>query len=69
MFLTFFLEQGVLCLLGCLAACGILALVGTGGLFQWLAVAGFAVCYLLGSALSVWLVGRIHLMSLLSERE
>lgn len=68
-FLTFFLEQGVLCLLGCLAACGILALVGTGGLFQWLAVAGFAVCYLLGSALSVWLVGRIHLMSLLSERE
>lgn len=68
-FLTFFLEQGALCLLGCLAACGVLALVGAGGLFQWLAVAGFAVCYLLGSALSVWLVGRIHLMSLLSERE
>ncbi len=68
-FLTFFLEQAALCLLGCLAACGVLALVGTGGLFQWLAVAGFAVCYLLGSALSVWLVGRIHLMSLLSERE
>lgn len=68
-FWTFFLEQGALCLLGCLAACGILALLGSGGALQWLAVAGFGVCYLLGSALSVWLVGRIHLMSLLSERE
>lgn len=68
-FWTFFLEQGVLCLLGCLMACAVLALLGAGGVLPWLAVAGFAACYLLGSALSVWMVGRIHLMSLLSERE
>ena len=58
-----------MCLLGCLMACAVLALLGAGGVLPWLAVAGFAACYLLGSALSVWMVGRIHLMSLLSERE
>ena len=47
----------------------ILALLGSGGALQWLAAAGFAVCYLLGCALSVLAVGRVNLMNLLSERE
>lgn len=68
-FWTFFLEQALLCLLGCLLGCGALALLGSGGALQWLAAAGFAVCYLLGCALSVLAVGRVNLMNLLSERE
>ena len=58
-----------LILLGCLLGCGALALLGSGGALQWLAAAGFAVCYLLGCALSVLAVGRVNLMNLLSERE
>ena len=67
-FLSFFLEQGGLCLAGCLAAGIILTCAGqaTAG---WLAVAGFLCCYLAGCALSVLAVGKTHLMSLLSERE
>lgn len=67
-FMSFFLEQAMLCLLGSLIGCAALWLA-TGGM-QWLgAVAVFALCYLLGAALSVAAVGRTHLMSLLSERE
>lgn len=67
-FLTFFLEQGGLCLLGCAAGGLILTLTGAGKA-GWLAVGGFLVCYLAGCALSVLAVGRTHLLSLLSERE
>lgn len=67
-FLSFFLEQALLCLTGSLLGCAALW-ASTGGL-DWLgAVAIFALCYLLGAALSVAAVGRTHLMSLLSERE
>ncbi len=67
-FLSFFLEQALLCLLGCIL--GSIALGAATGSAAWLgAVAIFAGCYLLGAALSVLAVGRAHLMSLLSERE
>jgi len=67
-FLSFFLEQALLCLLGCLL--GSLALAAATGGISWLGAVGvFALCYLLGAALSVLTVGRTHLMSLLSERE
>jgi len=67
-FLSFFLEQAMLCLIGCvLGALGLFAF--TGGL-GWLWSTGvFALCYMLGAALSVMAVGRTNLMSLLSERE
>lgn len=68
-FLTFFLEQALLCLGGCGAACLILAFVPSAGPGRWLAVGGFCLCYLAGCALSVLAVGRTNLMSLLSERE
>ena len=67
-FATFFLEQGMLCLIGSLI--GALAL--TAGYFSWsvwLAAGGFMICYLLGCALSILAVGRAKLMALLSERE
>ena len=58
----------MLALLGCILAGGGLMLMGiceTG----WLAAAVFGGCYLTGSAVAVWFVGRIDLMALLSERE
>ena len=67
-FLSFFLEQVLLCLLGSIL--GAIALVAATGSAGALAAVGiFAVCYLLGAAVSVAAVGRTHLMSLLSERE
>lgn len=67
-FLSFFLEQAILCLTGSLLGCA--ALWMTTGSLIWLGAVGvFAVCYLAGTALSVLAVGRTHLMSLLSERE
>ncbi len=67
-FFSFFLEQGGLCLLGCLTGGAILTLGGTG----WAgpaAAGGLLLCYLLGCALAVLAVGRTDLMALLSERE
>lgn len=67
-FASFFLEQGALCLAGCLA--GALALtVIVREQAVWLAAGGFLLCYLAGCMLSVLLVGRTKLMALLSERE
>lgn len=67
-FLSFFLEQGGLCLLGCAVGGLILTLSGAGDV-GWLAVGIFLVCYLAGCALSVLAVGHTKLMALLSERE
>ena len=67
-FASFFLEQALLCLTGCLIGCAGLLLL-SGGLVKWLAVLAFLLCYLAGCALSVQAVGRTNLMALLSERE
>lgn len=67
-FASFFLEQGALCVAGCLT--GALALTVLRPVpAVWLAAAGFLGCYLFGCALSIMAVGRIKLMTLLSERE
>ena len=67
-FMSFFLEQAMLCLTGSLMGC-VSLLVVTGGI-AWLgAVAVFTLSYLAGAAFSIAVVGRANLMSLLSERE
>ena len=67
-FLSFFLEQALLCLLGC--AMGALILGAVTGSISWIPVIGiFAGCYLLGTALSVLVIARTNLMLLLGERE
>ena len=67
-FISFFMEQAALCLLGCLIGAFAMSLLYPGGAV-WLAGAGFLVCYLAGCALSVLAAGRTNLMLLLSERE
>ncbi|MCH5317613.1 MAG: hypothetical protein J1E05_06510 [Eubacterium sp.] len=67
-FATFFAEQGMLCILGCLIGALIL-MVFKPLLVIWLTTAIFIICYLVGCALSIRAVGRINLMELLSERE
>lgn len=67
-FASFFLEQALLCLPGCLAGALVLMPFLPAGAV-WGAAAGFYTCYLVGCALSVAAVGRTKLMALLSERE
>ncbi|MBE7017147.1 MAG: FtsX-like permease family protein [Ruminococcaceae bacterium] len=67
-FFSFFLEQALLCLTG--SVLGSVLLLFAASPVTWLpSVAIFILCYFLGAALSVAVVGRTHLMSLLSERE
>ena len=67
-FLSFFLEQGLLALIGCLLGFAVLAVLGAGAMGA-LAVLGFLVCYLAGCALSILSAGRTNLIDLLSEKE
>ena len=67
-FFSFFWEQVLLCLAGCIPAGVLLSLFGN-VLMRWQAVGIFAACYLIGTAVSVFLIGRTGLMELLSERE
>jgi ABC-type lipoprotein release transport system permease subunit len=69
-FLSFFLEQSILLLVG--AGLGLAAwqlLWGTpGGLHLWL-VAGFAACYFIGSAVSILIMNRAGVLAILSDKE
>ena len=68
-FVAFFLEQGILCLAGCLAGCAGLCCLYAGGMTQLVAVAAYLVCYLLGAAISILIIGRTELMKVLRVRE
>ena len=68
-FSSFFLEQAILSLLGCLIGCLSLLKLYAGGLTQPLAVAAYLVCYLLGTAKSIRMIGQTDLMELLTVRE
>lgn len=69
LFLSFFWEQALLCLLGCAIGCMALFRFYAGGPLQWLVLGGYVICYLAGCALSVKLIGRMNLMELLTVRE
>ena len=68
-FASFFLEQAILSLTGCLAGCASLFLLYAGGAAQLLAAAAYLICYLLGTAASILTIGRTDLMELLTVRE
>lgn len=68
-FWSIFLEQILLCLLGCLLSSGVLYLINGPGSAQWFSVLVFLGCYLAGCAVSVIVVSKTNLMLLLSERE
>lgn len=68
-FFSFFLEQCLLCVTGCAMALLVLSFVAPSLMANLQTIGIFLLCYLLGTALSVYFVGRTHLMSLLSERE
>lgn len=69
-FLSFFLEQAVLLLVGTglgLAAWWLLW-GAPDGLHLWL-VAGFLACYFIGSAVSILIMNRVSVLAILSDRE
>ena len=68
-FASFFLEQAILSLAGCLAGCSVLFRLYAGGVAQPLAAAAFLICYLLGAAISIRMIGKTNLMELLTVRE
>ena len=68
-FASFFLEQAILSLAGCLAGCLVLFRLYAGGVAQPLAAAAFLICYLLGTAISIRMIGKTNLMELLTVRE
>ena len=68
-FASFFQEQAILSLSGCLLGCAAFFRLYAGGIIQPLAVAAYLICYLLGTAVSVLMIGRADLMELLTVRE
>ena len=68
-FASFFLEQAILSLAGCLAGCISLFRLYAGGVAQPLAVAAYLICYLLGTTISIRMIGKTELMELLTIRE
>lgn len=68
-FASFFLEQAILSITGCLAGCLVLFRLYAGGTAQPLAVAAYLFCYLLGTAVSILIIGKTNLMELLTVRE
>jgi ABC-type antimicrobial peptide transport system permease subunit len=69
LFLSFFWEQALLCVLGCAVGCLAMIRLHAGGALQWLVLGGYVLCYLAGCAVSVKLIGKMNLMELLSTRE
>ncbi|MBR0129949.1 MAG: hypothetical protein IJM08_01430, partial [Firmicutes bacterium] len=65
-FSSFFLEQGILSLTGCLIGCLALFKLYAGGIVQPLIVSAYIVCYLLGTAVSIRMIGKTDLMELLT---
>jgi len=69
-FLSFFLEQGILLLIG--AGLGmtlwLLSWGAPSSLHLWLS-AGFVVCYLAGSAISIAVMNRASALAILADRE
>jgi ABC-type lipoprotein release transport system permease subunit len=69
-FVVFFAEQAVLCLVGTLLG-GAIGLLMPGGMhaLRLYAILGYALCYWLGSAVSVAMTNRVNVLSILSAKE
>ena len=68
-FASFFWEQAILSLVGCLMGCLVLFWLYAGGMAQPLAAAAYLICYLLGATISIRMIGKTDLMELLTVRE
>ncbi|MBE6989491.1 MAG: FtsX-like permease family protein [Ruminococcaceae bacterium] len=69
LFFSFFWEQALLCLAGCLLGCVALVWCFAGGTLQWVAPAAYLLCYLIGCAVSVRLISHVNLIALLTDKE
>lgn len=65
---SFFLEQMMLCLAGCLIS-GVALHLWSGKALVWMAALGFALSYLVGCALAVYTVGRTKIFTLLTQAD
>ena len=69
-FFSFFNEQAILSILGILIGFSIWALVwGTPKILHIALTAGFIICYLLGSAISIWMMNRSKVLAILTDKD
>jgi hypothetical protein len=68
-FFPFFYEQGILCVAGCALGLFVSSLLGTLNLLQAALIAGFILCYLAGSAVSVRAMSRAAVLAVFSDDE
>ena len=69
LFFSFFWEQALLCVIGCIIGALSLIWFYSGGLLQWATLGGYIVSYLVGCIISIVLIGRVNLMELLATKE
>lgn len=69
-FNTFFLEQALLFLLGCVVSIGLVYFINGGfSLYQLMYLGGYALCCLAGITVSIVFMNRVDVLKLLSGRE
>ena len=69
-FLSFFYEQSILCLIGTATGLAVWMLIfGTPIETHLLLIAGFLMCYFLGCAISIIILNRSNVLSILLDRE
>ena len=68
-FLSFFIEQSLMCVLGALIGFLGMLLFTSATLLQGLSILAFVIIYLSGSALSIALMMRISVMEILAQKE
>ena len=69
-FFSFFAEQGFLCLLGTAIGLMIWMLAaGFPGTLHLVLIAGFVLCYSLGSAISVTVMNHTNVLTILTDRD
>lgn len=69
-FLSFFNEQSLLCILGILIGFSIWLFVwGIPGMLHIALTAGFFICYLLGSAISITIMNHTNVLTILSDKD
>ena len=69
-FLSFFIEQALLCLAGCAPGLGgWAAVMDSVSPLQWMLAAGFVLCYFTGSAISISIMNSEKVLAILTDED
>lgn len=69
-FMSFFIEQGLMCIIGTLAGLGLSLLIyGTLNILQIYLISGFVVCYFIGCAISITIMNNKPVLAILKYED